>query len=169
MPEIGGGGGSGGGGDGINPNPCEAICIEQANNLFSSYPVSEVGTTEVTLLGDFKKVKTMRWKAHESPSSWSIYSTEQGIVKLIDVQNNIWQWESLEHKSMGLNGIVIGGTIEVKNDIGHPSFSLGTQNVYYAAMAIQYDIIATPLCDCKFIPAATFHNKNNSSFYPAKP
>ena len=111
-----------------------------------------------------------RWKNHESPT-WDIYSSEQGVVKLIDVPNNIWQWESLEHKGMTVTGINgIGVDISVKNDNGTPSFVGWNQNIYYAAMEVEYDITVAILCQCSgSTPSYTKHYKNNSPFYPAKP
>jgi hypothetical protein len=170
VPKIGGGDGDGGGGGGDNTDCITSCEVELERIVNSSKPISIPGTVDVTSIDGFKKNKNFRWKNHESPT-WDIYSSEQGVIKLIDVSNNLWQWESLEHKGMTVTGINgIGVDISVKNDNGTPSFVAGSQNIYYAAMEVEYDITVAILCQCSgSTPSYTKHYKNNSPFYSAKP
>ena len=59
-------------------------------------------------------------------------SLEYGTHKKV---NNEWQWETLEHQSVSINGVVIGGSVSVGSNSGQ-----ATIGIYNAIMAVTYTL-----------------------------
>lgn len=155
---------------------CEATCEVNAAGLSSnSSPTSEELSIDTWDIGNFRKRKDPKWTCHRG-TGWILTSKEEGIVELYDVPNDKWRWISLEHNSIAKTGISLGGTIDIVNDTGTPSFtapSSGQSYVFYASMAIDYSIKYSPVCDCpivsQIVPPYTLNYKSTSPFYEAKP
>ena len=155
---------------------CEATCEINAAALSSnSSPTSEELSIDTWDIGNFRKRKDPKWTCHRG-TGWILTSKEEGVVELYDVPNNKWRWISFEHNSITKTGISLGGTIDIVNDTGTPSFtspSSGQSYVFYASMALDYSIKYSPVCDCPIVsqvlPPYTLYYQSTSTFYEAKP
>lgn len=138
-----------GGGDTPPLDPCAASCEAQAASLYSSAQVtSELLPAEVIATADpFVKDKNPRWIALKN-LFWNLKSEEKGTVKLINVQQDKWQWEKLEHSQIVFAGISPGGVVTVESQQGTPSFHEGTPNVLYAGMELIFTVKYSVVCDC---------------------
>lgn len=139
--------GDGGGDSGIDYE-CLNNCLNTANDLSSGVQVvSETESFSVSSIDAVTKYKNPKWKILKN-LTWSLYSQEHGVVKLVDIQTNKWQWESLTHGAISMQGFSTGGNITYTQGVGTPSFTPGTQNVLYAGMSLNFDVTYSPLCDC---------------------
>jgi hypothetical protein len=133
--------------------------------------VSETISTQVSDIDDFTKHKDPVWRILRNVT-WSLYSHETGIIKLVDVANNKWQWESLFHSGISMAGMPVGGTVSFNNGIGTPSFTPGTPNILYAGMSVSFSVTYAPVCNCPgvnlFLPPTTIPYVANA-IWDAKP
>ncbi|BAV07017.1 hypothetical protein FLA_3037 [Filimonas lacunae] len=138
------------GGGGTTPEiPCETACNDALNALQSGAEVvAEILPAEVIEAGSaFTKPKNPRWTALKN-LTWRYESQEEGVVKLIDVSKDIWQWESLKHDKLVFVGTVSGGDVNVSSQTGTASFTPGTPNIQYAGMNLRFEIRYSTVCDC---------------------
>lgn len=125
-------------------------CKEECENAAASMSaqarvVAEKVSEQQTPIDPVRKQVLLKWRVLKG-LSWSIFSYETGIKRVIDLNPFTWAWESLNHTRTTLEGIVIGGSIKVVNEIGIPSFTPGRSNVLYAGMELVYDVEFSPLC-----------------------
>lgn len=137
-----------------------------SNSMTASYTVS----TQVGDVDDFRKSKIMKWVILTNPT-FQLISIESGIVKLVDKQSNIWNWESLTHQNITMAGNPIGGAVSFNQGVGTPSFVAGTPNVLYAGMSLDFNVTYHPICNCS-VPNLLDQSVNYNSTiigWPAKP
>lgn len=161
---------SGSGGDGNN-NDCMNNWNKEWNQLISPTVVAGEPNFTISSISPLRKYKNPRWEILRN-LTWSLYSQETGIVKLVDANADKWEWESLTHGNIAVSGITIGGTVSPDQGIGSPSFTPGTSNVLYAGMTLDYNVTYTPLCNCvigKILPSWTTHYTSHSGFWSAHP
>ena len=162
----------GDGGEPAAPASCDEYCNNMLNDFSaSSKVVSETVSVEVTPIDQLRKHKKMRWRILEN-ITWSLFSLESGIVKLVDPQTNKWQWESLKHDKIEFDGSSYGGTVTHNEGTGTASFVDGTPNVLYAGMSVDFTVTYSPICYCdginKIFPSRT-DSHTGSAFWPAIP
>ena len=137
-----------------------------SNSTTASSPVS----TQVGDVDDFRKSKIMQWVILTNPT-FQLISSESGIVKLVDKQSNVWNWESLTHQNITMVGNPIGGAVSFNQGVGTPSFVAGTPNVLYAGMSLDFNVTYHPICNCT-LPNLLDQSVNYNSTiigWPAKP
>ncbi|HET9057329.1 MAG TPA: hypothetical protein VFN30_10845, partial [Chitinophagaceae bacterium] len=163
-----GGGGGGSGGD----SECLNNCTSAFNALYTgSQVVAETISFDISTISDFTKYKNPKWRILKN-LTWSLYSQEYGVVRLVDSQTNKWQWESLVHGPITKEGFTPGGTVTFTQGVGTPTFTPGTQNILYAGMSLNFDVTYSPICDClgvsNIIPSVTV-NYTANALWEAKP
>lgn len=109
----------------------------------AAYVSNEVEGFDVSTIDNFKKEKNPKWKPLQSVF-WYLRSTEKGVVELIDIPTNKWQWNSLVHDKLDFIGTSFGGGTEIYSHNGTPSFVAGTPNVLYAGMNLEIVMKYTP-------------------------
>lgn len=162
-------------GDGNDPGvdyDCLNNCINSANELSNGVQVaSETINIDVNSIDAITKNKNPKWRILKNVT-WSLNSQEYGVVKLVDVQTNKWQWESLSHGPITKEGFTLGGTISFTQGVGTPSFTGGTQNILYAGMSLNFEVTYSPVCNCPgvsdIIPPYTASYTSNA-IWDAKP
>jgi hypothetical protein len=143
--------GDGGSDEEEDEDNCEDKCVEDAAELSSgAYEVAETVSRQETYLDFMRKTVNLKWRTIRG-IGWNIYSFEKGVKKINFANPRQWTWESLTHTRMGLEGITIGGSIQIQNDIGTPSFMPGARNILYGGMEVNYDVVYTPICNCPVI------------------
>lgn len=161
---------------------CETECTltedqatELSNNLSENVSISsQTDAISFTDIDEFKKRKDPKWICLKS-LTWKLISKELGIIKLVDATNDIWNWESLTHSGISLNGIPIGGTVTSNQGIGTPSFVAGTSNVLLASMSLNFDVTFSPagVANCPglnlILAPYTYNYTSTSVFWDAKP
>jgi len=142
---------SGGGGVVYITNEVDA-CTKCENDFENQYLNSQVVADnvsfEVITIDEFRKYNNPRWRILKN-LTWSLYSQEIGIVRLVDIATNKWVWESLSHHSIYFVGTSYGGDISYDQGFGTPSFVPGTENVLSAGMSVAFRVTYYPGCkDC---------------------
>ncbi len=168
-------------GYGTEPEPStppEQQCIDDntdaLNVLSSSAAVdNETISIEVTTIDNITKNKNPKWVILRSGGFWKLVSTELGVVKLVDVATNKWQWESLTHGSIEKQGVVIGGEVDVTTQTGTPSFTPGTQNILFAGMSlaftVKYTVTPIPCPPFNLIIPPAYLDYQANAIWPATP
>jgi hypothetical protein len=150
---------------------CSNVCQEVSNALSDVQVISEDIDFNITPIDALKKHKNPRWRILKN-LTWSLYSQEEGVIKLVDPQTNKWQWESLQHNSISKEGFTVGGTIAYTQGVGTPSFTAGTPNILYAGMSVNVSVTYSPACDCGganvIIPSFT-KNYTSNAIWSAQP
>lgn len=166
-------GGGGDGGGGTEEDPCKIECMNNPNKLSDGASVvSENVSINLTTVDAITKNKDIEWKILKS-LTWSLFSDEKGVVKLVDVPTNKWQWESLTHDKIKYVGLSFGGIVTPEpGETATVSFTAGTQNVLYAGMQLKFAVKYAPICDCPgvnaFLPPYTLHYQAEN-IWDAKP
>ena len=154
-----GGGGGGGGGE---TGECEI-----PDMVTGTQTASETISINTNAINDFTKNKNIEWRVFKHPT-WSLHSHENGVIKLVDVPSNKWEWQSLTHNSISFSGVSFGGTISHTNGVGTPSFTAGTPNILFAGMSVNFNVTFSPVCNCPFIPSFTY-NYTSTQIWAANP
>lgn len=168
-----GGSGDGGGGGGTNEDPCATECVNNPQKLSEGVAVvSEDVSMNVASIDAITKSKEPEWRILKS-LTWALYSYEKGVIKLVDVPTNKWQWESLAHDKIKYIGFSVGGTVTpLEGETATPSFTAGTPNVLYAGMKLRFGVTYAPICDCPgvnvVLPPYTLHYQAEN-IWDAKP
>jgi hypothetical protein len=141
---------SGGGSEG---GDIDYECVQQAtsnfnNTMSQSTSVSENIVTHISDIDPFTKHKDPVWRCFKGFGGWQLISQEIGIIKLVDVPNNIWNWVSLEHGGISMTGSPLMGTsISFTQGVGTPTIS-----TLYAGMSLNFDVTYSFVCNCPNIP-----------------
>lgn len=151
--------GNGGGGD------IDYKCVEEATNNFNntltqSTTVSEKIITRISDIDQFTKHKDPVWKCFKGFGGWQLNSQEIGVIKLVDVPNNIWNWVSLEHGGMSMTGSPLpGASVSFSQGIGTPSIS-----TLYAGMSLNFTVTYSFVCNCPNIPLLGWIPPENKTY-----
>ncbi len=125
-------------------SPDNSIDDECANALQdfvdSSVPASEKLSYSLESENATTRVKSYQWALHKG-IGWYIYSFERGTHVKQNDPTFPWKWKSLEHKELGLIGVVVGGTVEYSL-----IDAIATLGTYNATMAITYKIKSSIVC-----------------------
>lgn len=164
-------GGAGGGGGNSNL-ACVTSCNESFNDLVNSSSVTSTQEgADISTIDAFTKEKNPKWKILTGVG-FTLHSKEKGIVKLINVQQNIWQWESLAHGTISKQGFTVGGTVSYSAGDATVSFTPGTQNILYAGMSLNFTVTYSPICNCpgvsNYLPPVDVDYTSNA-IWDAKP
>ena len=146
--ESGDPGEGGGGGWSADLGECGNLADNEMSLLVGSAQISSITISELTTnIDNITKTKDIKWMILDGAGAWSLHSHEHGIVKLVDVSQDKWQWESLTHGNITKSGITPGGEVSVVSHSGTPSFVAGTPNVLYAGMSVSYEVkyVITPI------------------------
>lgn len=170
--------------NGVTSN-CEFVGTESLGCNESLQPVDDSGSCEVvdpeggahttgddagesvTVVDTYHKDRVMSWRCVES-NSWYLTSFEAGRVQLVDVTNNIWNWESFTHSTVIFNGSVSGGTLTIGSVVAAPSYTAGTQGVIYATMQLYIPITYTSYAYQCAMQAGGIQGALASIFFPPK-
>lgn len=127
-------------------------------------------TSNETLINDsyitnspFSKIKNIRWVILKGAGdNWELNSNETGTIKLVDVPNNIWHWETFSHSSVDMTGTSpIGVSITYTQGIATPSI-----HTFYASLSLNFNVTYTSLLSCQGVPLPTIippYTKNYTS------
>ncbi len=132
--DWGGGGGSGGGE--TSPDELNQLLFDILNAATTS---SEIKSVNLTQSDNIERTKVYRWICVTAPS-YEIISVETGIHKKV---NNIpsstqWEWKSLTHSGLAMDGFIVGGTLNYSLISATP-----TMGLYNAIMEVQVQLTAS--------------------------
>lgn len=164
-------GDDGSGGNSGGDEDCLNNCIETSNNLSEVQVDSETVGYDIGTIDQLTKYKNPKWRILKN-LTWSLYSQENGVVKLVDPDTDKWQWESLTHGPITKEGFSIGGSVTYSQGVGTVSFTPGTQNILYAGMSLNFEVTYAPICNCPgvtdVIPPYT-QSYTSNAIWSAKP
>jgi len=127
-------GDSGGGGELETDNADIAFLYNIANNGFICSDL--IKSNEVVETND-SRIKEYEWRAFRN-GLWALYSFDQGSHKKIstsDMPTPHWEWEHLEHKSIGAVGVIPAVSVDYKE-----LTSLPTIGRFYSLMNVKFEI-----------------------------
>jgi hypothetical protein len=135
--------------DGNNNNEEEENCDNKLDELVNSAVVSDE-TVSITTISSTPTTRTKKYEWIILKSiGWHIFSWEKGVhVKVNNPNPNLqWKWQSLEHLSIGVVGMVVGGAVEPTVNTAIPTIGL-----YNSGMDINFSVkysIVCPRVSCK--------------------
>ncbi len=147
-----------------------AECLKMATDNFNfcasqSSPVSEdIASGPATVIDPITRQKPFKWKILNGFGGWGLYSEETGILKLVDVPNNIWNFVSLTHGSISMEGSTLPG-VSVSYKLGS---AVTTVKELVAGISLSYNVTYSFVCDCPNFPLVGWITPVHKSYNSAK-
>jgi hypothetical protein len=134
---------------GCNPDPVENC--DAAQQSIEGTTTEDIVSNTTTNQTTTTRTKEYVWTFYRQLNGlWKFNSHETGVHKKV---NNEWQWESLTHNSISMEGTLIGGNVSCT--LNTATVTLG---VYWAIIALDYNITASIVCRGFPISNSTNHN-----------
>ncbi|MEP7251372.1 MAG: hypothetical protein ABI683_03305 [Ginsengibacter sp.] len=133
--------------------PGEDECITDEKNNFNqeasgAYATSQTLSFSNSTINTFQKHKDPIWTCLNGYGPWKLNSQEIGIVKLVDPNINSWEWVSLTHGGITMEGSPLPGTsLSFTQGVGTPTISKKI-----SGMSLNFTVTYTFVCDCPNLP-----------------
>ncbi len=132
---------SGGGSSGDSGQACAALIDDMAANGSSTSSLRSISTLLQT---PTTRTKEYKWICYINYGGWGLLSTDWGTHIYAPTSSTItpdWKWQSFTHKSIAMEGFIIGGSVDYSQVTATPTLGL-----YNAVMNLQINIKFTLLC-----------------------